>query len=54
MGDFFDPSSIPKCDVIFMKHILHDWNDAKCKEILKACHEVLHSAIVLRLFENSR
>lgn len=41
-GDFFDSSSIPKCDAIFMKHILHDWNDADCQKILKACHEVTY------------
>jgi len=33
-GSFFEPESIPKSDVIFMKRILHDWNDADCEKIL--------------------
>lgn len=39
MGDFFDASTIPKCDCIFMKHILHDWKDDECKEILRASYK---------------
>jgi hypothetical protein len=34
-GDFF--SSIPKADLLLMKHILHDWNDEECVRILKCC-----------------
>jgi hypothetical protein len=41
-GDMFVPSTIPKADgAIFMKHILHDWPDEKCTEILKSCREAL-------------
>lgn len=36
-GDMFDPSSIPKGDVIFMKHILQNWPDKEASRILKAC-----------------
>ena len=36
VGDFF--KGVPPADVYTMKHILHDWNDAKCAEILKAMH----------------
>jgi len=41
-GNFFDGSTIPKTDgAIFMKHILHDWNDADSTKILQACKEAL-------------
>jgi len=33
-GDFF--KGVPKSDVYVMKHILHDWSDEKCVEILTA------------------
>ena len=48
VGDFFDVSTLPKCDGIFMKHILHDWNDDKCKEILSACHEVKITLLIVK------
>jgi hypothetical protein len=34
-GDFF--SSVPKADLLLMKHILHDWNDEECVRILRCC-----------------
>ncbi|XP_019083668.1 PREDICTED: indole glucosinolate O-methyltransferase 1-like isoform X3 [Camelina sativa] len=34
-GDMF--KEIPKGDAIFMKWILHDWNDEDCVKILKSC-----------------
>lgn len=34
-GDFF--SSVPKADLLLMKHILHDWNDEECVRILTCC-----------------
>ena len=38
----FKPETIPaNADVIFMKHILHDWSDAHCVDILKSCHAAL-------------
>lgn len=41
-GDFFDSATIPKTDgAIFMKHILHDWDDASCAKILSACKGAL-------------
>ncbi|XP_059457649.1 cathecol O-methyltransferase 1-like [Corylus avellana] len=36
-GDMFE--SVPKGDAIFMKWILHDWNDEKCLKLLKNCYE---------------
>ncbi|XP_028801598.1 caffeic acid 3-O-methyltransferase 1-like [Neltuma alba] len=36
-GDMFE--AIPKGDAIFMKWILHDWNDKKCLKLLKNCHQ---------------
>ncbi|KAI3855867.1 hypothetical protein MKX03_001010 [Papaver bracteatum] len=38
-GDMFQ--SIPSADAIFMKNILHDWNDDECVQILKRCKEVV-------------
>ena len=35
-GDIF--KSVPKADVYFMKHILHDWSDEECVQILKNIH----------------
>lgn len=40
-GDMFDPSTIPACDYIFMKHILHDWEDEACVRILQSCKQAL-------------
>nr|Q6VMW0.1 RecName: Full=8-hydroxyquercetin 8-O-methyltransferase; AltName: Full=7,8,4'-trihydroxy-flavone 8-O-methyltransferase; AltName: Full=8-hydroxy-flavone 8-O-methyltransferase; AltName: Full=Flavonoid 8-O-methyltransferase [Mentha x piperita]AAR09600.1 flavonoid 8-O-methyltransferase [Mentha x piperita] len=38
-GDMFD--FIPHADAIFMKFILHDWNDEECVKILKKCKEAI-------------
>ncbi|KAK9067527.1 hypothetical protein SSX86_011638 [Deinandra increscens subsp. villosa] len=38
-GDMFQ--SVPKGDVIFMKWILHDWNDSYCIKLLKNCWAAL-------------
>jgi len=35
-GDFFDPETIPMANVYILKHILHDWSDAKSIDILKS------------------
>jgi caffeic acid 3-O-methyltransferase len=42
-GDIMDPSTIPKCDAIFMKHILDKsmWNEKESVAILKSCHAAL-------------
>ncbi|KAH9561238.1 hypothetical protein CY35_05G010400 [Sphagnum magellanicum] len=38
-GDMFD--SVPSGDAIFMKWILHDWNDSECVTILRNCFNAL-------------
>ncbi|KAL5978522.1 hypothetical protein ACLOJK_029639 [Asimina triloba] len=38
-GDMFQ--SIPKADVVFMKSVLHDWDDEDCVKILKKCKEAI-------------
>lgn len=38
-GDMFH--SVPSGDVIFMKQILHDWDDERCAKILENCHRAL-------------
>lgn len=40
-GDMFDVSTIPSCDVIFMKHVLCDWCDQDAVTILRNCHTAL-------------
>ncbi|KAM6573922.1 hypothetical protein CsatA_022249 [Cannabis sativa] len=40
-GDMFE--KIPNGDAIFMKWILHDWNDEDCVKILKKCYEAIPS-----------
>ena len=50
-GDFFKSSTIPAGNVYVLKHILHDWSDAKSIEILKAIREqaikVKNSRVIL-------
>ncbi|KAK8641236.1 hypothetical protein V6N13_010655 [Hibiscus sabdariffa] len=38
-GDMFQ--NVPKGDAIFMKWILHDWNDDHCLKVLKNCYEAI-------------
>ncbi|XP_010446970.1 PREDICTED: (RS)-norcoclaurine 6-O-methyltransferase-like [Camelina sativa] len=38
-GDMFD--SIPACDAVFIKWVLHDWGDKDCIKILKNCKEAV-------------
>nr|DAD39182.1 TPA_asm: hypothetical protein HUJ06_013505 [Nelumbo nucifera] len=38
-GDMFE--YVPKADAIFMKCILHDWNDKDCLKLLKNCWKAL-------------
>jgi SAM-dependent methyltransferase len=39
-GDFF--TSVPAgCDAYVLKHILHDWDDARCERILNHCRDAM-------------
>ncbi|KAK1260700.1 hypothetical protein QJS04_geneDACA018056 [Acorus gramineus] len=38
-GDMF--VEVPKADVVFMKSVLHDWDDEDCIKILKKCKEAI-------------
>jgi O-methyltransferase domain len=39
-GDFF--TSVPAgCDAYVLKHILHDWDDARCEAILSHCCDAM-------------
>jgi SAM-dependent methyltransferase len=40
-GDFF--AEVPKADVLLMKAILHDWDDAHCAGILQSCRRALEA-----------
>ncbi|WP_081972649.1 methyltransferase [Leptolyngbya sp. KIOST-1] len=36
-GDMF--RAVPEADVYILKHIMHDWDDAQCLQILKNCRQ---------------
>ncbi|MED6209872.1 hypothetical protein PIB30_058850 [Stylosanthes scabra] len=38
-GDMFE--SVPNGDAIFMKSVLHDWDNEECLKILKNCHKAI-------------
>jgi len=38
-GDMF--MAVPPADVYIMKHIIHDWDDARCIRVLTNCREML-------------
>ncbi|KAM4103828.1 hypothetical protein ACJW30_06G108500 [Castanea mollissima] len=38
-GDMFE--AIPNADAVFMKWIMHDWNDESCVKILKNCRKAI-------------
>eukprot|EP01018_Ginkgo_biloba_P039185 Gb_34022 [translate_table: standard] len=38
-GDMF--ASVPSADAVFMKWIMHDWNDEDCIKILKECRKAI-------------
>lgn len=38
-GDMFD--NIPKADAVFLKWVLHDWDDDECIQILNKCKEAI-------------
>jgi hypothetical protein len=48
-GDFF--AAVPGGDLIVMKNIIHDWNDAKAAAILAACRRALPVSGKLLLVE---
>lgn len=48
-GDFF--RAVPGGDLIVMKNIIHDWNDAKATAILKACRSAIKPTGKLLLAE---
>ena len=51
VGDFFKADTLPKTDVVFMKHILPMWDDEDANTILKSCHLALSEGGKLVLFE---
>ncbi|VAH21158.1 unnamed protein product [Triticum turgidum subsp. durum] len=38
-GDMFE--SVPPADAVFLKSVLHDWDDEKCVKILKICRKAI-------------
>jgi hypothetical protein len=45
-GSFFE-SVPPGADCILLKFILHDWNDARCRTILRHCRDALNGGTLL-------
>lgn len=52
-GDIFDTSSIPKCDVIILKHFLDRcmWSEQETECILKTCYNALPNDGVIIIFD---
>ncbi|NGP89642.1 methyltransferase [Fodinibius halophilus] len=48
-GDFFE--SVPRADVLIMKHIIHDWKDEQAVQILQTCKESMDDDTRLLLIE---
>ena len=48
-GDMFE--AIPEADIYLMKHILHDWNDDECRQILHVARESAQEDSRLLLME---
>lgn len=48
-GDFFE--RVPVADVLMMKSVLHDWDDAKCRVILEHCRQVMQPAARLLIID---
>ena len=46
-GSFFDKETIPKVDMIILKRVIHDWNNAHAKKILKNCSEKCDSLQII-------
>ena len=42
-GDFFSDPLPEGMDVVFMSHIIHDWDDDHCVRLLRRCREALPS-----------
>lgn len=49
-GDMFE--SVPSGDAVFMKYILHDWDDERCIQILKNCMKAVPEDGKVILAEN--
>jgi hypothetical protein len=43
--------AIPEADIYLMKHILYDWNDDECRQILRVARESTQEDGRLLLFE---
>ncbi len=49
-GDFF-VNIPPGADAIIMKSVLHDWNDERCKTIIRSCNAALQTGSKLIIVE---
>jgi hypothetical protein len=49
-GSFFE--SVPSGgDIYILRHILHDWTDERCRQILERCREAMHAGSTLLIIE---
>tara|TARA_B110000046_G_C12889749_1_gene353790 strand:+ start:99 stop:683 length:585 start_codon:yes stop_codon:yes gene_type:complete len=53
-GDFFGafPAELAQCDVFILKHILHDWADDHCIQILRGIQSVAKPGAKLAVVEH--
>lgn len=47
--DFFNPQPITGAKIYYMRHILHDWPDNKCREILQNVKDAMDAESILLL-----
>lgn len=52
-GSFFHklPEALGSCDIFFLRHILHDWNDAQCVKILTHLSKIAKPGAKLVIIE---
>lgn len=50
-GSFLDQVP-PGGDVYLLKHVLHNWDDTRCTEILRSCRQAMAPGAVLLVLEN--
>jgi len=50
-GDFFEAPLPPGSGAYLLKHILHDWDDARCVDVLRACRAAMDDSARLLVIE---
>jgi len=50
VGNFFE-AVVPGCDAYLLKNVMHDWDDGRCRTILKACRNAMGAGNRILLVE---